>query len=86
MKVAGTNHQDDARLACDIFVERWPNLRSDIPPEDSDVDRALNHAVSAAIVAGLLIDAGELGIPAVVLGGPRKADKAIEVRLGASAV
>ena len=62
MKVAGTSHHDDARLACEAFVRRWPNLVSDIPAEE-----AMNHAVSAACVAGLSVRLEELGQAAVVV-------------------
>lgn len=63
MKVAGTSHHDDARLACEAFSARWPGLVSDVEPE-----AAINHAVSAARVAGLSIDIAELGLAAVVIG------------------
>lgn len=63
MKVAGTTHHDDARLACEAFVARWPDLHSDIPEEP-----ALNHAVSSAMAAGLLIHRDELMAPALVVG------------------
>ena len=68
MKVVGTTHHDDARLACDAFVARWPNLLSDIPGEP-----ALNHAVSSAMAAGLLINRDELTKPALVVGVIAKA-------------
>jgi hypothetical protein len=63
MKVAGTTHHDDARLACQVFVARWPCLVSDIPAE-----RAVNHAVSSALVAGLSIDKSELALASLVIG------------------
>ncbi len=63
MKVVGTTHHDDARLACEAFVARWPDLLSDVPPEP-----AMNHAVSSAMAAGLSIDRNELVIPALVVG------------------
>jgi hypothetical protein len=63
MKVVGTTHHDDARLACEAFVARWPDLRSDIPAEP-----ALNHAVSSAMAAGLSIQRDELVVPALVVG------------------
>jgi hypothetical protein len=63
MKVAGTSHHDDARLACEAFVARWPNLISDIPSEP-----AINHAVSCAMAAGLSINPSELALPAIVVG------------------
>ena len=62
MKIAGTSHHDDARLACEAFVARWPDLISDIPAEP-----AINHAVSSAIAAGLSIDPNELVLPALVV-------------------
>jgi hypothetical protein len=63
MKVVGTGHHDDARLACQAFVARWPDLKSDIAAEP-----AVNHAVSSAMVAGLSIDPKELALPALVVG------------------
>lgn len=63
MKIVGTSHHDDARLACDAFVARWPDLISDIPAEP-----AMNHAVSSAMAAGLSIDPNELVLPALVIG------------------
>ena len=63
MKVAGATHHDDARLACEAFIARWPNMISDVPPE-----RAVNHAVSAAMIAGLTVDRNELAMPALVVG------------------
>ena len=63
MKVAGSTHQDDARLACEAFVAGWPNLLSDIPAES-----ALNHAVSSAMAAGLSINRDELMMSALVVG------------------
>jgi len=63
MKAAGTTHHDDARLACQAFVARWPDLRSDVPGEP-----ALNHAVSSAMAAGLSIRQDELVLPALVVG------------------
>ncbi len=63
MKVAGATHHDDARMACDAFIRRWPTLTSDIPGEP-----ATNHAVASAIAAGLTIDTAELRKPALVLG------------------
>ena len=63
MKIVGTTHHDDARLACDAFTERWPELITDIPAEP-----ALNHAVSSALAAGLSIESTELLKPALVLG------------------
>jgi hypothetical protein len=63
MKVAGTTHHDDARLACQAFAARWPDLISDIPAEP-----AVNHAVSSALAAGLSIDPNELVLPALVVG------------------
>lgn len=63
MKAVGTTHHDDARLACEAFVARWPDLRSDIPEEP-----ALNHAVSSAMAAGLSIHYDELVSPALVVG------------------
>lgn len=68
MRVAGATHHEDARLACDAFVARWPNLLSDIPAEP-----ALNHAVSSAIAAGLSINCDELMKPALVVSGSEKA-------------
>lgn len=62
MKVVGTTHHDDARLACQAFVARWPDLLSDVPPEP-----AVNHAVSSAMAAGLSIGRTELVIPALVV-------------------
>ena len=59
---AGTGHHDDARLACEAFVRRWPDLGSDIPGE-----AAVNHAVSAAQVAGLAVCLEELRQAAVVV-------------------
>jgi hypothetical protein len=66
MKVVGTTHHDDARLACEAFVARWPNLLSDVPAES-----ALNHAVSSALAAGLSIDRIELVVPSLVVGATR---------------
>jgi hypothetical protein len=63
MKALGTTHHDDARLACEAFVARWPDLRSDVPAEP-----ALNHAVSSALAAGLSIHRDELVMPALVVG------------------
>lgn len=63
MKVVGTSHHDDARLACQAFVTRWPDLISDIPAEP-----AMNHAVSSALAAGLSINPNELVLPALVIG------------------
>jgi hypothetical protein len=63
MKAIGTTHHDDARLACKAFVDRWPDLRSDVPAEP-----ALNHAVSSAMAAGLSIQRDELVMPALVVG------------------
>lgn len=63
MKAVGTTHHNDARLACEAFVARWPDLRSDVPAEP-----ALNHAVSSAMVAGLSIHRDELVVPALVVG------------------
>jgi hypothetical protein len=68
MKAVGTTHHDDARLACEAFVARWPNLFSDIPAEP-----ALNHSVSSAMIAGLLINQDELMMPALVVGVAAKA-------------
>ena len=66
MKVVGTSHHDDARLACQAFVVRWPDLISDIPEEPGV--KAVNHAVSSAMAAGLSIDRNELVKPALVIG------------------
>jgi hypothetical protein len=63
MKAVEIKHHEDARLACHAFLARWPNLASDIPGE-----RAVNHAVSSAIAAGLSIDLSELQLPALVVG------------------
>jgi hypothetical protein len=63
MKRVGTSHHDDARIACQAFANRWSNLTSDILPEP-----AVNHAVSSAMAAGLLIEQSELVLPAVVVG------------------
>jgi hypothetical protein len=63
MKAKGTTHHDDARLACEAFISRWPQIVSDIPAEP-----AINHAVSSAMAAGLSIDRDELTMPALVLG------------------
>ena len=63
MKVVGTKHHDDARMACDAFTRRWPALMSDIPGEP-----ATNHAIASAIAAGLTVDAAELRQPALVVG------------------
>jgi hypothetical protein len=63
MKIAGATHHDDARVACEAFVERWHNLQSEVPPE-----RATNHAISCAKAAGLDIDLTELTKPAIVIG------------------
>lgn len=59
----GATHQDDARRACEAFAARWPDIRSDVPPEP-----AVNHAVSSAMVAGLSIDRDELVMAALVVG------------------
>ena len=67
MKVVGTTHHDDARLACEAFVARWPDLRSDIPAEP-----ALDHAVSSAMAAGLSVYRDELVVPALVIGVTEK--------------
>ncbi len=67
MKTNGTSHHDDARLACQAFVARWPDLVSDISAE-----RAINHAVASAIFAGLSIDRTELSMPALVIGASQK--------------
>jgi hypothetical protein len=81
MKVVGTTHHDDARLACEAFVARWSNLLSDVPAES-----ALNHAVSSALAAGLSIDRGELVVPSLVVGVIAKApvEPASEVPCGLS--
>jgi len=63
MKTVGTSHHDDARLACEEFDKRWPNLTSDIQEEPS-----INHAVSSAMAVGLSIDSKELVLPALVVG------------------
>lgn len=63
MKVVGTGHHYDARLACQAFIAHWPDLISDIPAEP-----AINHAVSSAMAAGLSIDPKELVLPALVVG------------------
>ena len=63
MKVFGASHHDDARLACEAFCARWPDVRSDVPGEP-----ALNHAVSSALAVGLSIDQNELVMPALVVG------------------
>ena len=63
MKIVGASHHNDARLACQAFVTRWPDLISDIPAEP-----AINHAVSSAMAAGLSIDPNELARPALVVG------------------
>jgi hypothetical protein len=68
MKVVGTTHHDDARLGCEAFVARWPNLLSDIPAES-----ALNHAVSSALAAGLSINRDEPIVPSLVVGVIAKA-------------
>jgi hypothetical protein len=67
MKVVGASHHDDARLACQAFVARWPDLVSDIPAEP-----AINHAISSAMAAGLSIDRNELAMPALVIGIAQK--------------
>ncbi len=59
----GISHHDDARLAVEAFVARWPDLVSDVPAEP-----ALNHAVSSAMASGLRADAKELSMPATVMG------------------
>ncbi|WP_238306511.1 hypothetical protein, partial [Methylobacterium gregans] len=59
----GTSHHDDALLAVQAFVARWPSLTSDILPEP-----ALNHAVSAALASGLRVEVAEIAMPAVVVG------------------
>jgi hypothetical protein len=63
MKAVGTTHHDDARLACEAFVARWPELITDIPAEP-----AVNHAVSSAIASGLSIRPDELVVSALVIG------------------
>lgn len=63
MKVVGAGHHDDARVACEAFVGRWPHLISDIPAEP-----AINHAVSSALAAGMSIDRGELLLAGLVVG------------------
>jgi hypothetical protein len=63
MKVLGAKHHDDARLACQAFIIRWPNILSDIPQES-----AVNHAISSAMVAGLTVDPKELMLSGLVLG------------------
>jgi hypothetical protein len=63
MKNVGTGDNVDARLACQAFVAWWPDLISDVPGEP-----AINHAVSAAMAAGLSIDPNELVLPALVVG------------------
>jgi hypothetical protein len=63
MKVVGSTHHNDARLACQAFIDRWPDLASDITAE-----RAVNHAVSSAMVANLSIDPNKLVLPALVIG------------------
>jgi hypothetical protein len=63
MKVDGATHHDDAALACDSFMARWPDLLSDIPEQS-----AFNHAVSSAILAGLDVDHREFSQPSLVIG------------------
>ena len=64
MKSIENTHHGDAKIACDAFVARWPNLRSEIPAES-----ALNHAVSSAVAVGLSINLDELKMAACVIGG-----------------
>jgi hypothetical protein len=59
----GANHHDDARLAVQAFLARWPEVPSDVP-----IEPALNHAVSAAIASGLRADVAEILMPALVVG------------------
>ena len=56
-------HHDDARLAAQAFVDRWPEIESDIPGEP-----AMNHAALALHVAGFTVDPSEFGSPALVVG------------------
>jgi hypothetical protein len=55
---------NDARIACEAFVIRWPNIVSDIPAEP-----AINHAVVAAYAAKLDIELTELFFPSIVVSG-----------------
>jgi hypothetical protein len=64
MKSIENTHDGDAKLACNAFLKRWPNLRSEIPAES-----ALNHAVSSAVAVGLSINLDELKMAACVVGG-----------------
>lgn len=59
----GASHHDDALLAVQTFLARWPEVSSDVPPEP-----ALNHAISAAIASGLRAEVAEISMPAVVVG------------------
>lgn len=67
-KGASVTHAEDARIACDAFQARWPELVSDIPAEP-----ALNHAVSSAMAVGLSIDPKELTMAALVVSGSEPA-------------
>ena len=55
-------HDDDAGTALDVFMARWPDLRSDIPPEP-----ALNLAIASAMSADSLVQLDELGSAAIVI-------------------
>jgi hypothetical protein len=63
MKGTEKSHCGDARSACKSFLDRWPELYSDIPKE-----MAVNHAVSCALAVGLNIRADELQDSAIVIG------------------
>ena len=59
----GSSHHDDARLAVQAFEARWSDLQIDVPAK-----AALNHAVSAGLAVGLIIQQGELGLAGLVFG------------------
>jgi hypothetical protein len=58
----GKGHSADARIALDAFALRWPDFFSDLKPEP-----AVNLAVAAALASGVLINADEIGEPALVV-------------------
>jgi hypothetical protein len=55
-------HHEDAALAVAAFVSRFPDIESDVPPED-----AVNHAATALYIAGFEIETREFGQPGLVV-------------------
>jgi hypothetical protein len=61
-KAKGLLHHEDAAIAVASFLERWPELLSDIPAEP-----AMNHAASALMVSGFVVAQDETGIAGTVI-------------------